>query len=98
MAIGSEPEGMLFRIVLYARWSALRIRSQLFGELASRSRRVTPDASTVVPLFSDRPEMLVDPEDDQNELGCDPRKYRPDDHAGDARQEHEEPAERADRH
>src|SRR5271170_2238655 len=54
--------------------------------------------SLSLPLVTDRAEVFVDAKHDQDEFGDDARKDHAYDHAGDGGQQHDEAAERADRH
>src|SRR5437764_8951988 len=78
--------------------SLLMATSCISGSIPDRYGIGVFFTSVQVALIADRAEMLVDAKHDQNEFRRDTRKYHSDDHAGDRRQQHDEPAERADRH
>src|SRR6266850_1262229 len=62
------------------------------------SLAMTVEGLSHLPLISDRAEMLVDAEDDQDEFRGDARKHHADYDAGDRGQQQDESAERTDRH
>src|SRR6266850_5477042 len=62
------------------------------------SLAMTVEGLSHLPLISDRAEMLVDAEDDQDEFRGDARKHHADHDAYDRGQQQDEPAERTDRH
>src|SRR5438045_6885699 len=73
--------------------SLLMATSCISGSIPDRYGIGVFFTSVQVALITDRAEMLVDAKHDKDEFRRNPRKYHPDDHTGDRRQQQDEPAE-----
>src|SRR5258708_5319852 len=79
-------------------WKARTTPSPTATSCTSVSRTSAPLSLVHSALVADGAEVLVDAEDDQDEFCDDAREHDADEYAGDGGEQHQESAERADRH